>query len=243
LKLILVLEQEKLEQKEKKAEVKHEAKAKKEEERTIKAEQKKLAQAEITRSAEHEQNAREEPASREDMVTVNSSDQPVSASHLSTEEAQRMTRSEESEGSPVSPRNKSPPGRVKTWFKSRFSRGPKSPDEEQKKEKPSERGFIGGASLTGIQGNDSSVSLDNRSRSASVRAVALAGRNSGSHHPRQDGDPEAVSPLSSDSGDEDFGNEVIDHPITHLTPPRPIRDSASAKSCSPTRDSRFREIL
>ncbi|KAI3323092.1 hypothetical protein HD806DRAFT_522834 [Xylariaceae sp. AK1471] len=234
-------QQEKQEQKEKKAEEKQEAKAKKEEERAIKAEQKRLAQAENPKSAEHDQGATEEPEPQENIVVMNSDGQPTSVSHLRTQEAQIRTRSEESEESPKSPRNKSPPGRVKTWFKSRFSRGPKSPDEEQKKGKPSERGFIGGVSLTGIQNNESSASLDNRS--ASVRAVAMAGRNSGTHQPRLHGDPEAVSPLSSESGDEYFRDEARDQPITQLTPPRPIRDSASAKSCSPTRDSRFHEIL
>jgi hypothetical protein len=173
-------------------------------------------------------------------VTMNSSGQPVSIPRSGTQEAQPKTKIEESEERTKSARDKSPPSKVKTWFKSRFSRGPKSPDGERGREGPSRRGFIGGASLTGIQGNESSASLDNRS--TSVRAVALAGRNSGSYQSQPNDDPEAVSPVSSESSDEHFRDEVRDQP-TPLTPPRPIGGLSLAQSHSPTRDSRFHEII
>ncbi|KAI8633089.1 hypothetical protein F5Y19DRAFT_490275 [Xylariaceae sp. FL1651] len=234
-------QQGKQEEKEKKAEEKQEAKVKREEEKAAKAEQKRLARAEKTRPAERDEEAGEEPEIRDNLVTMNSSGQPVSIPRPSTQEAPtRSTTDKTSEEVPKSPGDKSP-SKVKSWFKSRFSRGTKSPDDEQSKEKPSRRSFIGGASLTGTHGNDSSVSVD--SRSTSVRAVAMAGRSSNTRQSQRSEDPEVVSPLSSESGDEYFRDENRDQPRTELTPPRPIRDFSPAKSRSPTRDSRFHEII
>lgn len=223
--LTMMAEQEKLERKERKAAEKQEAKSRKEGERATKAEERGRAHADISLSTEQDHGAREEAYSREE--------QPVNISHLSIEENQMKADLEKSEESPRSPRDSSH-GRVKTWIKTRFSRGPKSPEEDHANGKPSESGFTGGASLTGIRGNESSTSIDHQNTS-----VRVARRDSSSHPSRLDGDTEAVSPLSSESGNDNFRDEV---PILQLTAPRPIRDT-TAKSCSPNRESRFHEIL
>ncbi|KAI0540995.1 hypothetical protein GGR58DRAFT_458669 [Xylaria digitata] len=206
-------------QKKFKQQEKQEAKAKKEEEKVAKAEQKKLARAGKTKSVEHDQRARMELEFQENTPTTNRSDQA-----LDTQETRRRAGSEDLEEGLRSPH------RIKTWFKSRFSRGPRSPTEEQSQGKASQRGFIGGASLTGNRDNQSSISLGGRS--ASVREVAMAGRNSYLHQAR----PE-------ESEDEVSRAEVGDRPRRILAPPRPIRDSSPAQSRSPGRDSRFHEII
>ncbi|KAI1131981.1 hypothetical protein F5Y10DRAFT_27098 [Nemania abortiva] len=232
--------QERLEQKERKAEEKQEAKAKKEEEKVAKAEQKKLARADRTKSAEHDHvhdhEAREERELEENVITMNSSGQPVRIPRLGTQETRPRSNSETPEGSP-----KSPSGKVKTWLKSRFSRGSKSSTEEQTKEKTSPKGFVGGASLTGTRSNRSVTSLD--SHSASMREVAMAGRSSSSGQQQLEGDPDAVSQLSVESDDEVFRDEMADQSKTKLTPPRRLRDSSPAQTRSPARDSRFHEII
>ncbi|KAI1155761.1 hypothetical protein F4825DRAFT_406471 [Nemania diffusa] len=227
-------QQEKQERKERKAEEKQEAKAKMEEGKLTKAEQRKLARAEKTKSAEHGHSAREEWEPEEDVITMNSSGQPVRIPRLSTQEAQARVSPEPVEEGPRSPSSK-----VKSWLKSRFSRGPKSPIEEPTKGKASHRGFVGGVSLTGNRSTRSVASLD--SHSASMREVAMAGRTPGLGQSQLDGDAEAGSHQSVESDDEFFRDEVVDRPATRLTPPRPLRGSSPAQS--PPRDSRFHEIM
>ncbi|TGJ86170.1 hypothetical protein E0Z10_g2584 [Xylaria hypoxylon] len=217
-------QQERLEQKERKAEEKQEAKAKKEEEKAAKAEQKKLTQVERTGSSEHDQRARTELESQENTPAMISSGQPVVTSPLGAQETRRATSSEDSEEGLKSPR------RIKTWFKSRFSRGLRSPTDEQSQGKANQKGFIGGASLMGNQDNKSSASLDDRG--ASIREVTVAGRSSGLHQTRLE-----------ESEDELPQAEVGDPPRRTLTPPRLIRDASPAQSRSPARDSRFHEII
>ncbi|KAI0866203.1 hypothetical protein F4860DRAFT_212969 [Xylaria cubensis] len=201
-------QQEKLEQKEKRAEEKQEAKARKEEEKAAKFELRRLTRAEKTRSAEHDQGAAE-PESPEGM---NSNTQAAMIPVSSTEEIGPQTSTGMLEGSP-----KSPSGRIKTWLKSRFSRGPKSPTEEQNKGKETGKGFIGGVALTGNRGHISSNSLG--------------------------ADPRAVSPINTDSEDDFSGDEVGTQGKVMLTPPRPVTGSSSARVQSPARDSRFHEII
>ncbi|KAI0430829.1 hypothetical protein F5Y09DRAFT_306619 [Xylaria sp. FL1042] len=218
--------QEKHEQKERKAGERQEAKAKKEEEKAAKAEQKRLARVEKTKSAERDQASKTEPDSQENM---NSNGQPVKDPSPSTRDVRRRSSYEnlEEEG----PKSA---GKIKTWFKSRFSR-------EQSQGKANLKEFIGGASLTGNRDNQSSTSLDDRS--GSVREVAMAGRPLGLQRSRLEHDSEAAVPLSSASEDDLFQTEIEDRPRRMLTPPRPIRDSSPAQSRSPARDSRFHEII
>ncbi|KAI1429441.1 hypothetical protein F5Y12DRAFT_796365 [Xylaria sp. FL1777] len=219
-------QQEKLEQKERKTEERQEAKAKREEEKAAKAEQKRLARVEKTKSAEHIQASTAEPESQENTTAMSSSGQPVITPPSSTREAHRRTSSENLEGQKSH--------RIRTWFKSRFSR-------EQGQGKAGQKGFIGGASLMGNQHNQSSVSLDDRS--GSIREIAMAGRNPSLPRSRLDHDSEVIPSLNNASEDEFFQTEAEDRPRGILTPPRPIRDSSPAQSRSPARDSRFHENI
>ncbi|KAI1853500.1 hypothetical protein JX266_001484 [Neoarthrinium moseri] len=261
-------EQEKHENREKKAEEKQEARAKREEEKAAKAEQKRLAKSERHKSAPpislpfrhgrheeskeqlHEERPRTTEQATEERValndvgqpvripaaTVSSDEQPASAPPIDIPAARTHARSESS-----SPTDKvSPTGKVKTWFKSRFSRGSKS--EEDRPKDSVRKGFVGGHSLTGMDSNNAStVSVDNRS--ASVRAVAMAGRRRTDLSEDQSAtNADQVSPMSS-SSDEAYFSEAREGLSSGLSPPRPVQDPAAKKSHSPVRDSRFHEII
>lgn len=138
----------------------------------------------------------------------------------------------------------SSPGKVKTWFKSRFSRGSKSDDEKPKSGE--RKGFVGGAALTGLEGNnDSTASVENRN--SSMRDIAMAGRGRIGHsHTSSTARAAAgdeVSPMSSSSDDEFFRDEAGITTILDTPPPRPLQDPAARKSASPVRDSRFHELI
>ncbi|CCF42261.1 hypothetical protein CH063_12308 [Colletotrichum higginsianum] len=139
----------------------------------------------------------------------------------------------------------SPTNKMKEWLKSRFSRprGRSSAGENAE-----DRGFVGGVALTRLA-NESATSLDGRS--ASMREVAIAGKTrvevSNSSAGYEDSGHKArnsrdVSPVSSDSESEHFveARDDLEGPVS---PPVPIRDPGLHKSSSPTRDSRFREII
>ncbi|KAI1468459.1 uncharacterized protein F4812DRAFT_369778 [Daldinia caldariorum] len=235
-------EQDKQEQKERKAEEKHEAKVRKEEEKAAKAEQKRIAKTEKRRpTAERSGDSQEEPEPVSDTVVTNTAGQlasvhPPEPGYTNAEDGTVDRESGEGQSK----------GGVKTWFKNRFSRGAKHTDE---KGKSVERGFIGGAALTGIE---SSASMDNRS--ASVRAVAMAGRGQTSSGP-EDEVTGAVTPMSSvsdydnDDNDDDTDenenglsrDEARDRPKTALTPPKPFGSPVASQS--PTRDSKFVEMV
>ncbi|KAI2779498.1 hypothetical protein F4815DRAFT_473316 [Daldinia loculata] len=229
-------EQDKQEQKERRAEEKHEAKARKEEEKAAKAEQKRLARTEKRRStAERPGESQDEPDPTSGTVVMNTAGQPVSMPPLEPEFAAAAENAEDGvvDRESASPGEGSSKGGVKTWFKNRFSRGAKQPED---KGKSVERGFVGGAALMGV---NSSTSIDNRS--ASVRAVAMAGR--GRTTGLEDEAAGAAMPVSSWSDDENeyFRDEARDRPGTPLTPPRPLRSSVA--SHSPSRDSKFVEMV
>ncbi|KAI0446579.1 hypothetical protein F4803DRAFT_472973 [Xylaria telfairii] len=201
-------QQDRLEQKEKKAEEKQEAKSRNQEEKAAKAEQKRLTRAEKTRPAEHDQRA----AEPESWEGLNSSISPARVPYLNTQEDRPRTSPDILEACP-----KSPSGKIKNWLKSRFSRGPRSPTEEQNKRNETKKGFVGGVALTGNRSNKSSTSLG--------------------------ADPEDISPISAESENEISGDEVRYQRKTMLTPPRPVTGSSSARFQSPGRDSRFHEII
>lgn len=242
------IEQDKQEQRERKAEEKQEAKAKKEEERAkheeekaAKAEQKRLSRAEkqqITTGTADQAVPLQEAGSPTSIVALNSSGQPVHIPQSPTEEPQ-SNEGDRSPGSPKSPSEKSR-GRVRSWFKSRFAKS-ESKSPEKSKDRNS-KAFVGGAALTGVEGNDSTVSLDNRS--ASMHAVAMAGRGNtaqSAHDDDDDDEPEPVSPLSS-SSDEEVFRDAPSEPIG-LMAPRPLRERGSMDGHSPDRTSKFHEII
>ncbi|KAI1404597.1 hypothetical protein F4819DRAFT_447298 [Hypoxylon fuscum] len=239
-------EQDKQEQKEKRAEEKQEAKVRKEEDKVAKAEQKRLAKSEKRKSTGGRQDdSQEEPEAVTGTVALNYAGQPVSVPSPKLDTVNpETTEGELMSGQPGSPSEGSSRGGVKTWLKNRFSRGAKSADEEKPKDRPAGKGFIGGAALTGME---SSASMDNRS--ASVRAVAMAGRQQDTGRPVLDDQPvrnedtSAISPTSTSSDDEYFHDEVRDQPRTPLTPPRHTRGFSGTISQSPSRDSKFKEMV
>ncbi|KAI0840226.1 hypothetical protein F5Y06DRAFT_263985 [Hypoxylon sp. FL0890] len=230
-----------------KAEHKHEVEAKKEGDRAAKAEQKRLAKAEKQNLVAERRDRKDldEPEVPRGSVALNSAGQPVSIpppeiDHVPTEDAEDEVVNRESNP----PSEGTSRGGVRSWFKNRFSRGAKSPDD---KGKSVERGFIGGAALTGM---DRSASMDNRS--ASVRAVAMAGRGSNVRRVSEYNSVED-KPMSSSSDDDDddvdndngrfLREDRRDQPTTALTPPRPVKDFSATASHSPNRDSRFVEMV
>jgi len=238
-------EQDKREQRERKAEEKQEAKARKEEQRAkheeekaARAEQKRLSRAEkqqIPTGTTDQPVAEPEASSPTSIVALNSSGQPVHIPQSPTEEPQ-SNEGERSPESPKSPSEKSR-GRVRSWFKSRFAKNEsKSPEKGKDR---SNKAFVGGAALTGMEGNDSTVSLDNRS--ASMHAVAMAGRSNTAESEHDDDAPEPVSPLSS-SSDEEVFRDAPSEPIGLMTP-RPLRERGSMDGHSPDRTSKFHEII
>lgn len=268
--LTLLLDQEKEEAKEKKAEEKAEAKAKKDEEKQLaKSEKHKSLTHRLSLHRHHKEEPKKEEAATEPVVTspvetpeervaLNDIGQPVrvpvtvepEARPATAEENAKATRVEIPQGEQQttsagsSPTDKvSPTGKVKTWFKSRFSRGSKSDDDKPKD--GVSKGFVGGHALTGVDSNNASTtSLDGRS--ASIRAIALAGRQrtepeDASVVPITEADD--VSPMSSSDSEDEFFDEARDTMGTDLSPPRHIQDPAQKKSHSPVRDSRFQEIL
>jgi hypothetical protein len=219
---------------------KKEQKERKAEER--KAEQERLTRADTARSPEDYRTWREAQEPARDMGPTNDNSQQMGTSSINDHEDQMSPEQERL------PRDKSPPGRVKAWLKSRFSRAPRQLDGEQKR---SESGFVGGIAMAGLEMDEDGPSLGDRS--ASERAVALAGRNSNTAPAQLDDDPYTVSPPSSIRTSISDGAGIIgEHtpgrapgqvPTTEITPPSPIIKYMTASSSSPTRDSRFREIL
>ncbi|KAI0012854.1 hypothetical protein F4779DRAFT_625725 [Xylariaceae sp. FL0662B] len=235
-------EQEKQEQREKRAEEKQEAKARREEDRAAKAEQRRLAKAEKQKqTADHSHESQEEQSEASGTLALNTAGQPVTVPSQDTRAA--TTRDTASDQRSKSPGESSPKGKVRTWFKSRFSRGPKSPERGKSRDKSARGSFVGGAALTGMHvDNDSATSLENQR--ASFRAVAIAGRdrNVSKEQSPAARDTGADSPaISSSSDDEYFRDE--DGPRTPLSPPKPVGDLYLTKSNSPGKDSRFREMI
>lgn len=177
-------------------------------------------------------------------ITVNTSGQPVM---VSATDSPRQSASDDRE--PSSPEIKSPTDksrgrrRVTSWFKSHFSKGSKAGDESV--ERPSGGSFVAGAALTGLgRRRESSTSIGNHS--ASMRAVAMAGREGGGADRGGEGQAsiDMGSPsLSSSSGYLSDDRREQAGGGGGLSAPRPFRDGASAKSLSPQRDSRFREMM
>ncbi|KAF6845407.1 hypothetical protein CMUS01_00178 [Colletotrichum musicola] len=244
-------ESDKQEEKERRHREKQELKAKKEEEKAARAGEKRLSIKSKVPEATHEgtaATAEDEPAAADDV------DEPTTSRRGSQHQPTISTQRDVHSGSdnPRSPSESgSPTHKVKEWFKSRFSRprGRSAAGESP----PEERGFIGGVALTRLA-NESATSLD--ARSTSMREVAIAGKSggdrsrSGARTPRSPyeyfgssaRDSKNVSPVSSDDESEHFveARDDLEGPIS---PPAPIRDPSTQKSSSPTRDSRFREIM
>ncbi|KAI1214919.1 uncharacterized protein F4807DRAFT_13749 [Annulohypoxylon truncatum] len=225
-----------------KAEQKQEAKAKKEEERAAKAEQKRLARHEKQKSAaDRHSGSPEEPEVEIGTITLNTAGQPVNVPAPEVDEVPTESSEDEAvDRESTSPTERLSKGGVKSWLKSRFSRGRKPSDEDKSKDKSTAKGFIGGVALTGL---DRSASADNRS--ASERAIAMAGKE---REPRQRRHTTNYSiendGMSSNSSEDGcFRDDAREMPRTALTPPRPIKDSSSSTNHSPNRNSKFMEMV
>ncbi|WDK11946.1 hypothetical protein CGRA01v4_03225 [Colletotrichum graminicola] len=234
-----IIEHEKQEEKERKHREKQELKAKKEEVKAARAEEKRKSKGpEIPPGDSAIACDSSEPSPTSD-------DHDVSVSRRANQNKPTVNTQREASNSdnPRSPSESgSPTNKMKEWLKSRFSR-PRG--RSSASENADERGFVGGVALTRMA-NESATSLD--ARSASMREVAIAGKpeadalrspTDGGSRTRGSRD---VSPVSSDSGSERFV-EARDDIKGPVSPPIPIRDAGLHKSVSPTRDSRFREII
>ncbi|KAI5461097.1 hypothetical protein BGZ63DRAFT_227080 [Mariannaea sp. PMI_226] len=210
-------EQEKEEERAKKAEAKAEAKAVKAEHRRQLKDEKKATKGDSTATGEQD-------APNEEMTTEPQGEIPPEPQTLETSTKKERRISNESATSPTS--------KVKGWIKNRFSRGKSVSEVETKGDK--RRTFLGGAALRDSEINRSTASLDNRS--ASVRDVANAGRTPGLE--------------TNDDHDSLCDSRGVSLPSTYrsaedtvMTPPRPIGDNNVRSSQSPSRDSRFREMM
>ncbi|CAM1508489.1 Fc.00g053370.m01.CDS01 [Cosmosporella sp. VM-42] len=242
-------DQEKQDEKARRHQEKLEEKAKKDEEKALKAEQKHQVK-------EEKQPSESEPATvpnlgsggvtysqvinHDDSDDERTRNEDHSETQRSTEVPATTTDQSnlEHEEHKVPESATSPTSKVKGWIKNRFSRGKSVSENDKSKEKG--KGFIGGAALRDTEGNHSTTSLDNRS--TSIRDVALAGKSGEFETNDEEGlrDSRGVSPVSS----EDEGIDCFETSRDYtLSPPKPITDSAARTSSSPTRDSRFREMM
>ncbi|KAF7546163.1 hypothetical protein G7Z17_g8634 [Cylindrodendrum hubeiense] len=208
-------EQDRQEERAKKAE----AKASRAEEKHQANEEKRSSKSGSAGLGEGDTNDDESVPSNEHQDVPSTRPRPTT---IETDTTNMDNERRKSNESPMSPTSK-----VKGWIKQRFSRG-KSLSEGEKK-----RGFLGGAALRESDPNPSTTSLDNRS--TSMRDVALAGRTNGPDMNDKDSvrDSRGVSPISSK---ESIPDDV-------MTPPRPIGGHIVRDSHSPSRDSRFRELM
>lgn len=141
--------------------------------------------------------------------------------------------------------------RLKSWLKARFGRPRAKTAGEVELGGDKKQGFIGGAALREQQlANRSTPSFDNRS--SSIREVALAGTPWNEQQPasRYDArgrrcDSKGISPVSSNSNSSESEGfvEARSQWSETMTPPPTIGDVRTEKTSSPTRDSRFREMM
>ncbi|KPM41674.1 hypothetical protein AK830_g4902 [Neonectria ditissima] len=209
----------------------------KEEERVKKAEA-KAAKAEEKRQAKEQKRSSkpgttglvEDDADDNESIQGNDTHDESSTERPTTTAIETETTNMENERRKSNDSAKSPSSKVKGWIKQRFSRGKSMSETEKQSDK--RRAFVGGAALRDSDPNHSTTSLDNRP--SSMRDVALAGRTPGLETTEADSsrDSRGVSPISSGSSSPDL-----------MTPPRPIGGHVVRDSHSPSRDSRFREMM
>lgn len=226
-----------------------EEKAKREEEKARQAEDKKQAKEEKRRSRAVEKQAAAASGGsgvggHDAEDTDSDENEPMTTVHpqpiIDTDAAAHAHSTTNPPHSPTK-ESSSPTNKVKSWFKSRFHRprGKSSADED------GQRGFIGGAALNrGLDNaNDSNTSLDNPA--ASMREVAMAGADrprSGAGENTRQRDSRGVSMISRNSTDsgEGLGRNKADRAIT---PPPKIHNPDEDNTGSPSRDSRFKEMM
>ncbi|KAI8234325.1 hypothetical protein K4K55_004782 [Colletotrichum sp. SAR 10_96] len=240
-----IRESDKQEEKERRHREKMDSKAKKEEEKAARAGEKRLSSSEKRRSKQPEVPTEDslEAGETSQQYETSDADARPKSSRASHTKPTINTQKDVPSGSDTarSPSESgSPTHKMKEWLKSRFSRprGRSAAGENP----PEERGFIGGVALTRLA-NESATSLDGRS--GSMREVAIAGKSgskSVGESPRSPMGHDDVSPITSDDESERFveARNDLKGPIS---PPPTLKDPSKHKSSSPTRDSRFREMM
>ncbi|TAQ85874.1 hypothetical protein B7494_g5825 [Chlorociboria aeruginascens] len=145
------------------------------------------------------------------------------------------------ESTPVSPSSPQDGSKVKKWLKTRFSRRmskvPKSPE----KDAGSDRGFVGGAALTGASANSSSGSLGPavQSRAEEPEGVEEPVEEPAESSARPMSGVSSVSAVSnSEVFDEEFQEARDGFDEDLVQPTFPVQ-----KSSSPVRDSKFHEVM
>ncbi|KAM5377457.1 hypothetical protein ACJZ2D_004996 [Fusarium nematophilum] len=222
---------------------KQEYKAKKAEEKAARAEDKRQAKEEKRRSKgdaavggdeavdDHASSRSEEAI---DAPATESSERPA------TTETDLETSNADNEHRKSSDSGTSPTSKVKGWIKHRFSRGKSLGEKDKDNQGEKRRSFIGGAALRDSEVNRSTTSLENRP--SSMRDVALAGRSEDPEASERDRDvlkdSRGVSPISTLDDDRTDNRRDL-----AITPPPPIEDRAVRDSHSPSRDSRFKEMM
>ena len=250
-----VTEQEKAEEKARKEELKQEEKNRKEEEKAAKAEQKRIAKEEKHKSKDKDVDTA--PVATDAAVESPSEPSPVveKAAVLVprpvTPQQRTNTKDSDDKSSDLPEEAAaSPSHKVRNWLKSRFSR-PRAKSSSVD-ESANKQGFIGGAALTGLHADGTGSMTSLEQRSASMREVAMAGKQpaertsyfakdepgESSKTAEERGRDAEVSSLSSDDETFDDANDTF-------SPPKAIKDPATSRrsSGSPSRDSRFREII
>ncbi|KAK5993186.1 hypothetical protein PT974_06614 [Cladobotryum mycophilum] len=219
---------------------KQEEKAKKDEERATKAEQKRLVKEEKRKSGvdatgNNHELSNDDIEGQEQHSHVTGGTQEVSDRSAHPAGETTIARMDTTSQRKSSQGSISPTSKVKGWIRNRFSRGKSLGDNGEK-----QKGFVGGAALRGLDDNGSTASLGHRS--TSIRDVAMAGKvpNGGtvSNNAGSIRDSRGVSPLSSSSDAGTLGGRR-----PSLEPPRPFTDTLPRTSSSPTRDSRFKELM
>ncbi|KAF4992041.1 hypothetical protein FDECE_13829 [Fusarium decemcellulare] len=216
---------------------KQEYKSKKAEEKAARHEEKRHAKEEKRKSKGEE--ATDDHGSDQSEEVVNapaarSTERPI------TTAIDTSTNNVDNEQRKTSDSGVSPTSKVKGWIKHRFSRGKSIGEKDKDSQGEKRRSFIGGAALRESDLNRSTTSLENRP--SSMRDVALAGRSTDADLSDRDRDglkdSRGVSPIST------LGDDGAENPRDMaITPPPPIEDPAVRENHSPSRDSRFKEMM
>ncbi|KAH7189142.1 uncharacterized protein B0J16DRAFT_318780 [Fusarium flagelliforme] len=220
---------------------KQEYKAKKAEEKAAKAEERRLAKEKQNAKGDAAVSGEEAIDDGDSTRSEDAASSPVAAAGTGSTEPNAPAAIDTETGTAERGRRKpsdaaSPTSKVKGWIKNRFSRGKSLGEKDRESHGEKRASFVGGAALRDPDTNQSATSLDNRA--TSMRDVALAGRGTSQSSDRERDalhDSRGVSPVSSDSDDDDQ--------VPAITPPPVIKDPATRESHSPSRDSRFRENL
>lgn len=157
-------------------------------------------------------------------------------SHRESSGPRRTSRNADDGGG----REQSSPGKFRSWFRTKFTR--QKPASRDREDSDPGRSFMGGRALRSPE-----PSTGDAAPSSSMRDVALAGRISHPHleqararTPSRGDGSEAPLEREVSSGTDDPFEDARESISTRMTPPPQV---GAKKSGSPTRDSRFVEMM